>query len=277
MKTALLRQLLVVMLVFMAGTLVAQPPGLPMQTVAKDALGNPAKNRKVYIKVEIRHARINGTVIWAEAFETTTNEDGIYTIVVGMGNKQSSVPASMKSISEIDWGNGPYFFNQKLAVAPSVPAAWWLPVDNYVDLGTIQMMSVPYAMYAGNASVTNVTQSLPPGSKNTFLVTDSLGNVTWAPPQAANVNVTNVTNLNLNITSGQTIDIEANTTSVVTIQVAGVKPGDPILVTPQGDYEAWTVYSSWVSNDGEVKIRFANFTDGKVNVQGSQYKIVVIK
>jgi hypothetical protein len=280
MKTALLRQLLVVTLVFMAGTLVAQPPpGLPMQTVAKDPLGNPAKNRKVYIKVEIRQARINGTVIWEEAFETTTNEDGVYTIIVGMGTKRSSVPAGMTSIAQIDWGNGPFFFNQKLAVSPSVPAAWWLPADNYVDLGTIQMMSVPFAMYAGNASVTNVTQSLPPGLKNTFLVTDSSGNVTWAPPQAANVNVTNVTNLNLNlaIQSGQTIEILPNTTSTVEIQVAGVQVGDPILVTPQGDYPDWTIYSSWVASAGVVKIRFANFTDTKVDVEGSHYKIVVIK
>jgi hypothetical protein len=280
MKTALLRKLLVVTLVFMAGTLTAQPPpALPMQTVAKDPLGNPAKNRKVWVKVEIRHARINGTVIWAEAFETTTNEDGVYTIMVGMGNKQSSVPSTMKGIGEIDWGNGPYFFNQKLAVSPSVPAAWWQPVDNYIDLGTIQMMSVPYAMFAGNASVTNVTQSLPPGLKNTFLVTDSSGNVTWAAPQAANVNVTNVTNLNLNlaIQAGQNVDIEANTTSTVEVEVAGVQPGDPILVTPQGDYENWTIYSSWVFKEGVVKIRFANFTDEKVSVKGSQYKIVVIK
>jgi hypothetical protein len=280
MKTALLRQLLVVTLVFMAGTLIAQPPpALPMQNVAKDPQGNPAKNRKVYVKIEIRHARINGTVVWAEAFETTTDGDGIYTIVVGMGNKTSSVPSNMANIGEIDWGNGPYFFNQKLAVSPSVPAAWWLPATNYIDLGTIQMMSVSYAMFAGNASVTNVTQSLPPGSKNTFLVTDSAGNVTWAPPQAANVNVTNVTNLNLNlaIQSGQNIEIEPNTTSTVEIQVGGVQVGDPILVTPQGDYPDWTIYSSWVARDGIVKIRFANFTDTKVDVKGSHYKIVVIK
>lgn len=278
MKTALLRRLLIVPLVFMAGTLIAQPPpALPVQAVAKDPLGNPAKNRKVFVRVEIRHARIDGRAVWVEAFESTTNGDGIYTYIVGMGSKISSIPANMQSIAEIDWGNGPYWVNTKLAVSPSIPAAWWLPADNYVDLGTVQMMSVPYAMYAGNASVTNVTTSLPPGEKNTFLVTDTAGNVIWAPPQAANVNVTNITNLNLAIQTGQNVDIEANLTSVVEVQVAGVQPGDPIIVTPQGDYADWMVYSAWVESAGIVKIRFANFTDDRVSVKGSQYKIVVIK
>lgn len=280
MKTALLRRLLIVPLVFMAGTLIAQPPpALPVQAVAKDPLGNPAKNRKVFVRVEIRHARINGTAIWTEAFETTTNGDGIYTYIIGMGSKIASVPTGMTSISEIDWGNGPYWVNTRLAVSPSIPAAWWVAADNYVDLGTIQMMSVPYAMFAGNASVTNVTSSLPPGQKNTFLVTDSAGNVTWAPPQAASVSVTNVTNLNLNlaISTGQNVEIEANQTSVVEVQVAGVGIGDPIVVTPQGDYADWMVYSAWVASPGSVKIRFANFTDEKVSVKGSEYKIVVIR
>lgn len=278
MKTAFLRLLLVLPLVFMAGIIIAQPPpAIPIQSVAKDNNGNPAKQRKVYVKIAIRHQQINGRIIWEEAFETTTNDDGIYTVIIGMGNRVSSIPGTMTSIGEIDWGNGPYFINHKLAVSPSIPAAWWIAADNYIDLGTTQIGSVAYAMYAGNASVTNVTSSLPPGQANTFLVTDSAGNVKWAPPQAANVNVTNITNLNLSITTGQNVIIPPNTSAVVTVEVAGVRPGDPILVTPQGDYEDWSVYSQWVADVNLVKIRFANFTDQEVSVRGSQYKIIVIK
>ena len=68
-----------------------------------------------------------------------------------------------------------------------------------------------------------------------------------------------------------------NTTAVVALTVAGVRAGDPILVTPQGEYINWSVYSAWVSADNTVKIRFANFTDKVVDVIGSDYKIVVIK
>jgi hypothetical protein len=279
MKSASLKKLLLLPLLFMAGTLIAQPPpAIPIQGVAKDAMGNPAKNRKVFIKDAIIKQKITGTTVWEESFEVTTNEDGVYTLFVGMGNKS---PATLiKNIGEIDWADGPYFFNTKIAVAPLIPASWWVASDNYIDLGTIQMMSVPYALFAGNASVTNVSTNISPGLPNTFLITDSLGNVSWSPPKAAQVFTTNVSNFSaVNITSqtGQNADIEPNSTTKIEIQVLGVLPGDPILITPQGDYTEWSVYGAWVVKADYVGIRFANFTDTKVSIKASEYKIIVIK
>jgi hypothetical protein len=120
---------------------------------------------------------------------------------------------------------------------------------------------------------------LPPGQPNTFLVTDSAGNVNWAPPQAAGQSVTTVTELKVSFSSstGQNVQILENSTSVVTVNIPGVLKGDPILVAPQDDNQDWTVYSAWVDRDDFVKIRFANYTDKPVLIQGSQYKVVVIK
>jgi hypothetical protein len=53
--------------------------------------------------------------------------------------------------------------------------------------------------------------------------------------------------------------------------------GDPILVTPQNDYQNWAIYSAWVSAAGFVSVRLANYTADPVTVDGSEYKIVVIK
>jgi hypothetical protein len=269
--------LLILILSGITGNVIAQPPpNIPIQSVAKDALGNPAKNRTVYIKDVITQGTIvGGTRVWEESHVLVTDNDGIYTINVGAGTKANGI--TIKDIGDIAWGNGPFFINLKIAVAPSIPAAWWVAADNYVDLGTTQLLSVPYALYAGNASVTNVNTSIQPGPRNTFLITDSLGNVNWQTPQAAQQTVTTVTNLSLSIQSGQNVTIQPNTTAVVAVIVAGVKRGDPIVVTPQDDYTDWAVYSSWVSNDNTVKIRFANFTNKSVDVLGSQYKIVVIK
>jgi hypothetical protein len=278
MKLILMRNLLMAILVFMAGSVIAQPPpALSTTSIAKDALGNIAKNRQVYIKVIIYQTAINGPKVWEESHVTTCNEDGIFTIYIGQGTK--SPTTTLANIGQIDWGNGPFFINYKVAVAPSIPAPWWLPADNYVDQGTSQLLSVPYALYAGNASVTNVNTSLQPGPPNTFLITDSLGNVNWQTPQAAQQTVTTITNfnLNLNIITGQNVEIEPNTTAVVEVEVKGVERGDPILVTPQDDYINWAVYSAWVSRSGFVKVRLANYTDEKVVVLGSQYKIIVIK
>jgi hypothetical protein len=286
MKMTIAKKFLLLPLLFIAGTIIAQqstqsaiPPAIPLQAVAKDALGNPAKNRKVFIKDAIYQGGINGTLVWEETFEVTTDNDGIYTINIGLGTRPTNSPVTIKTLNEMDWAHGPFFLNQKIAVAPSIPQSWWVAVDNYIDLGTYQMMSVPYALFAGNASVTNVNTSIAPGPSSTFLITDSTGKVRWAEPQAAQQNVTHVSNYNMNlaIATGTAASIQPLTTSVVEIEIPGVKVGDPILVAPQGDYQNWAVYSQWVSRDGFVKIRFANYTDEVVDVKNSDYKIVVIK
>lgn len=279
MKQAINRQLLLVLGLLFVGTLTAQPPpGMNYQSVAKDPQGNVAKNRTVYVKdIIYQSAAVGGTKVWEETHVATTDNDGLFTIIIGRGTKAPSIPIA--NIGSIDWANGPFFFNIQTAVSPSIPAAWWVAADNYIDLGTTQMLSVPYALFAGNASVTNVNTSITPGPPNTFLITDSLGNVNWQTPQAANTTVTTVTNFNLNLAviQGQSVSIPPLTTGIVTVKIGGVRKGDPIVVTPQDDYVDWAVYSAWVSKNDEVSIRFANYTDKQVAVLGSQYKIVVVK
>lgn len=279
MKASFIKILLVLPLIICAGTLIAQPPpSIPFQVVAKDALGNPAKNRTVYVKDLVIQGRPGGTVVWEEAHITTSDNDGIYTIYIGKGTPTGNTPRN-SDISKIDWSNGPYFFNFKAAIAPSIPSPWWLPADNYVDYGTSQMMSVPYALFAGNASVTNVNTSITPGKPNTFLITDSLGNVNWAEPQAAQINVTQVSNyqLQLSVTQGQNATIPANSTSLVTIPIPDAELGDPVVITALGDYRNFNVYSAWVSAKGIVSVRFANFQPKATPVAGNLYKILIIK
>ncbi len=279
MKLVLIRSLMIVQLLLVVGSINAQPPtGINYQSVAKDPMNNVARNRNIYVKSTIlQSSAVGGTKVWEETFVATSDNDGVYTIIIGRGTKSPNI--NIADIGQIDWGNGPFFLNTKVAVAPSIPATWWVAADNYLDMGTAQMMSVPYALFAGNASVTNVTTSLPAGPPNTFLITDSLGNVNWATPQAAQQTVTTITNFNikLNVTTGQNVTINPNSISTVTVTVPNVQLGDPILVTPQKGYDEWTIYSAWVSADNEVSVKFANFTDNPVNVLGSEYKIVVIK
>lgn len=163
MRFLTIKRLLILPLVFLASSAIAQPPpAIPITAVAKDPYGNPAKNRTVYVKdIIFQGQAVGGTKMWEETFVVTTNEDGIYTIIIGKGTKLPAIPIA--DLTGIDWGNGPYFLNLKVAVAPSIPASWWVANDNYLDMGTSQMMSVAYAMFAGNASVTNVSTSLPPG------------------------------------------------------------------------------------------------------------------
>lgn len=279
MKSTIFKMNMLFVLVLLTGSLFAQPPGAFYLTgVAKDNQGNPARNRTIHYEVTVRQGTVTGTAVYQESHKVQSNNDGVYEVVVGRGIRNTGAGLT-DSLSKINWANGPYFLNQKIAIAPSIPAPWWIPANNFVDLGTQQILSAVYAIYAGNASVTNVNTNITPGPKNTFLTTDSLGNVNWTTPQAAQVNVTQVTNVNfsLNIIAGQNARIAPNTTTVITINVPQAKKGDPILITAQDDYTDWAVYTAWCGTDGVVSVRLANFTALPVDVLGSQYKIVVIK
>lgn len=277
MKSTIFKMNMLLVLVLLTGSLFAQPPGAFYLTgVAKDNQGNPARNRTIHYEVTVRQGTVNGTAVYRESHRVQSNNDGVYEVVVGRGIRVTGSGLT-DSLSKIDWANGPYFLNQKIAIAPSIPAPWWIPANNFVDLGTQQILSAVYAIYAGNASVTNVNTNITPGPRNTFLTTDSLGNVNWTAPQATSISVTQVTNANLSQTTGADARIEANTTTVIEIEVPNARIGDPILITALDDYQFWTVYGAWCKRDGFVSVRFANFTAQPVTVLGSQYKIVVVK
>jgi len=123
------------------------PDGIQFQALATDANGHPAAGRVIYVKNAIVAKTATGTIVYAETFKVTASSAGIFTIVLGKGTYASGVT----SIANIDWANGPFFLNLKIAVEPTIPTASWNVNNEYVDLGTSQFWSVPYALYAGSA------------------------------------------------------------------------------------------------------------------------------
>ena len=120
------------------------PDGILFQAIAKDASGNPAKGRTIYIKNAIIQSNITGAQVYVESHKVVASSDGVFTIVIGKGAR-SSGPAS---ITSIDWSSGPYFLNIKAAIAPSVPLTNWNVDEHYIDMGTSQFWTVPFALFA---------------------------------------------------------------------------------------------------------------------------------
>jgi hypothetical protein len=133
---------------FLAYTLSAQtakvPDGILFQAIAKDPSGNPAKGRTIYIKNAILQTSINGPEVYLEAHKIVASQEGVFTIVIGKGNKLSGP----NSIANLDWSSGPYYLNIKAAIAPSVPLSNWNVEEHYIDMGTSQFWTVPFALYA---------------------------------------------------------------------------------------------------------------------------------
>jgi TonB-dependent SusC/RagA subfamily outer membrane receptor len=82
--------------------------------------------------------------------------------------------------------------------------------------------------------------------------------------------------LSLASVAGTDITIAPGAKRTVTVNIPGVKVGDPILVDHKDDKE-WSALFSWVAEKDKVRIEFVNATNKELKISGSDYKIVVVK
>ena len=135
MKTAFL--LFIVLL--MAKTSFAQAPqSFRYQAVARDATGNVLANKNVSFKISLIQGSVTGTVVYSEQHAKTTNTFGLVDLEVGRGTSPSG------NFQAISWGVNAYFV--KVEMDPNGGSA-------YQNMGTSQLLSVPYALHARNVEL----------------------------------------------------------------------------------------------------------------------------
>lgn len=119
-----------------AYNIVAQiPQKMSYQCVVRNTNGALVINQSVGIRISILQRTITGTVVYQETYNPNpqTNANGLLSLEIGGGL------AITGTFSEIDWSSGPYFL--KTETDPTGGT-------NYTIIGTSQLLSVPYAMYA---------------------------------------------------------------------------------------------------------------------------------
>jgi len=124
-------------------------PSIHFQAVARDNFSNPAKDRIVYVQTSIIQSSATGTVLLNEEHQSTTDGSGVFSISIGAGVRRGGTVANLDAI---DWANGPFYLNIKVAFTPIVPSAGWTYSKEWIDLGTTTFGSVPFALYAGKVS-----------------------------------------------------------------------------------------------------------------------------
>lgn len=120
------------------------PQKLNYQGVARDNAGTELANQSIGLRITIRQGQPNGTISYCESHAVTTNQFGLFAVDIGGG---TVILGSMN----INWANGPYFLETELDATGGT---------NYTSLGTSQLLSVPYALYAetsGNSGATGAT------------------------------------------------------------------------------------------------------------------------
>ena len=114
------------------------PQAINYQAVARDNSGNPLTNRNIGVRVGILSGSSTGTSVYSETHSVTTNQFGLFNIEIGRGVVQNGV------FAQINWGSNTHF--AKIDIDQNGGT-------NYQFVGTSQMLSVPYALYAENIAM----------------------------------------------------------------------------------------------------------------------------
>lgn len=123
-------------------TLFAQAPqGFNYQGVAHNDLGNVLENQSIGLEIELLFGSPSGLLVYSETHTTTTSENGYFNLIIGGGT------AGTGDFESIGWANGPYFMKISMDETGG---------SNYAFLGTSQLMSVPFALYAETSGQSGV-------------------------------------------------------------------------------------------------------------------------
>jgi uncharacterized protein (TIGR02145 family) len=129
-----MRLTLTTLALFISAILFAQAPALiPYQAIARNAAGEPLASSTLNARFTIHDGTATGTNVWQELQTVSTSALGLFTVQLG-----SSVP-----LTSVNWANGSKFMQVEIDMG-----------SGFVDIGTQQLLSVPYALHAGSVHLT---------------------------------------------------------------------------------------------------------------------------
>ncbi len=196
----------------------AQPDLINYQSVVRNAQGEIIPNQNVAFRFSIREASANGTVVYEETHTATTSDQGLVNLRIGAGT-------SSQNFSTIDWGSNDYFLQVEFDPAGS---------SNYTEMGTSQLVSVPFAMHARTAAEVDDADADP---------TNELQDLS-------------INGQTLSISGGNSVSLPGGGDESAT---AKAWVNFPIVGTPNLTFDAYNVTNTSVSGTG---IRVINLQPG---------------
>ena len=113
------------------------PQVMNYQAVARNASGASLPNQHVSLRLSIHNVLISGAIVYQETDTATTNQFGLFTTLIGNGS------VTVGTFAGINWATGNKYLEVELDPTGG---------SNFSSMGTTQLVSVPYALYAGNAN-----------------------------------------------------------------------------------------------------------------------------
>ena len=113
------------------------PQGISYQAVARTSAGTVIANQAVKLRLSVCPNAAGTLPAYVETQAATTSALGLLNVTLGQGTVVSGTFAT------INWGTGSYWVKTEIDPAGGVA---------FQSLGTTQLLSVPYALYAKNSA-----------------------------------------------------------------------------------------------------------------------------
>jgi len=115
------------------------PQGFSYQATVRNSSGDLIANQNVYFKFNVMLNSSTSVPVFSETHYVPTDDLGQVNLTIGQGT------ATTGTFSTINWGSGNYYLGIELNTG-----------NGYVAMGTTQLLSVPYALYANSSGNSQV-------------------------------------------------------------------------------------------------------------------------
>ena len=160
-----MKKLITLLALIVMTTINAQAPqGFNYQATVRNSAGALIVNQSVYFKFNLMLNSQTSVPVFTETHYVPTDDLGQVNLVIGQGTPTTG------TFSTINWGTGNYYLGIELNTG-----------SGYVPMGTTQLLSVPYALYANS-------------SGNATTATPNLASVLAVNNSANNSKITNLAN-----------------------------------------------------------------------------------
>ena len=112
------------------------PEGFSYHAIVNNNAGDPVVSQAVSFRFNILKGSPLGSVVYGEKHDVITDQFGAVSLIIGNGTYKTG------DFVTIDWGADSYFINISIDTTGGT---------FYTDMGTMQFLSVPYALYANKA------------------------------------------------------------------------------------------------------------------------------
>jgi len=111
------------------------PLGIFYQAVARDNYGKELVNKDIDVKFSIISGNPLGPVVYQELHsKVNTSDYGVFSLIIGSGTPTGG---TYGELSQIQWGSAYHYLKIEVKFD-----------NDFIDMGTIQFLAVPYALYA---------------------------------------------------------------------------------------------------------------------------------